>query len=261
MLSSYEINLAIKFALMQIAQRYKSSFLGHGWYLLSPLIMLFFYTYIFGYILQFKFGGTTKISIYNYGIAVLLGIIIHNFFVDVITHCTNLVSKNSNIIKKTPVPIISLVFATILSSLVNLVIGVSIVAMLAAFDNGFISLKVVLLPVVIFPFIVIVTAFGLMATVVGAYIKDVQYVINIMSNILLFASTVFFPIDIFNNWYKIIIYLNPISVIIDNMRKIIIWDSLPVMHDLLVYYILSGVLFIISYKIFRKLKYGLIDVV
>ena len=103
----------------EIQVRYKGSKLGFAWALINPLMMLCVYTLIFSEVFQAKWGLTSNISPYEYGLNIFTGLIIFNVFAESIARAPTMLLNNQNYLKKIVFPIEVLGVAQVGSAVIN----------------------------------------------------------------------------------------------------------------------------------------------
>ena len=89
----------------EIVGRYRGSFLGVAWSLLTPLFMLAIYTFVFGVVFRARWataGGAvpTDNSVAEYAIILFAGLIVFQLFADVINRAPLLMLSNVNYVKR-----------------------------------------------------------------------------------------------------------------------------------------------------------------
>ena len=110
--------------------RYQSSVLGYVWSLLKPMFMFGILYVLFTY----AFPQGSK-GIESYGVWLLMGIVLWNFFSEATMIGTRSVVDNGQLIRKVAIPRHLLVIASSVSALINLGLGM-IVVILFAFLSG-----------------------------------------------------------------------------------------------------------------------------
>ncbi len=86
--------LFLIFAWRDIKVRYKQTFLGVGWAFFQPLISMFIFTIFFGRLAKIPSGDLP------YSLFVLCGLVLWGFFSGTLTHASNSLVENENIVKK-----------------------------------------------------------------------------------------------------------------------------------------------------------------
>jgi len=77
---------------------------------------------------------------------------------------------------------------------------------------------------------------------------------------LLFTSPIFYPIEALPEFIRPIIYLNPLSFIVEQLRDVVIWGRLPNFRGLCIYLLVGILVAWAAAKWFRKLRPGFADV-
>src|SRR5262249_43830196 len=110
----------------QLSARYRGSILGLLWTIMTPLLMLGVYTFVFGIVLPVKWilpEGARG----NFALLLFSGLIIYTFFAEVVSRAPSLMLENTAYIKKLVFPLEALVYANLSTALVNLLIGLGMV--------------------------------------------------------------------------------------------------------------------------------------
>lgn len=175
----------------ELKARYKDSVLGFFWSLAKPFAMLLVY-----YIAIGKFLGAEQIpgrpgGVPQFAIFIFTGLTAWQLFSDIVVGCTGSVVANAGLIKKVYVPRevypLSVVGAALFNFGIQLTILVGATAAVGQFPTGFRWLYFLLALAVLITFS---TALGLFLGAVNVYLRDVQYLIEIMIMILLWASPI-----------------------------------------------------------------------
>ncbi|MCG7586641.1 ABC transporter permease [Photobacterium sp. OFAV2-7] len=240
-----------------IENRYKNSTLGLAWTIVFPLFMLLIYSFVFGFVFKAKWGGELKA---NYSLIMFIGLIVHSFLADCIGRATSLIQGNANYVKKVVFPLESLCWVALLSALFQFVIGLSVFFLFYFIDGNGISLTILLLPFVILPFVILAYSLILFLSSLSVYIRDVAHIMSIVISVMLFMSPVFYSIDAVPANYQWVLYLNPITYIIETLRGCIIYGKGIEPLGYTIYLAISVVLYVVANKWFNMTKRGFSDV-
>ena len=71
--------LILQYLNRQIRQRYRGTALGVFWSLLTPLVMLAVYTFVFGIVFRAHFGDSKNDGPLDFGLALFCGLNLFNF--------------------------------------------------------------------------------------------------------------------------------------------------------------------------------------
>jgi len=77
---------------------------------------------------------------------------------------------------------------------------------------------------------------------------------------MMFVSPIFFPITALPEKYRIFVYLNPLSFIIEQGREVLIFSHLPDWGGLLIYYVFGIATAFLGFALFQKARTGFADV-
>lgn len=232
----------------EIRGKYKGSFLGVLWSFVNPLLQVAVYAIVFPYIMRVKTP--------NYLQYLIIGIIPWTFFTTAINQGMVTVRTNAGIIKKVYFPREILPISVVVSGLVNFFISCIIIVIFCLIGGIGISWHIVLLPVIaIFQFILTLgLALGLSA--INIYIKDTEYIIQFLLNMIFYATPILYPASLIPNKYQFILFLNPFTEMINSYRDIFLYHQLPSLSGMLYLCCISIILFVIGLAIFRKLEKG-----
>lgn len=174
----------------ELKARYKDSLLGFFWTLAKPLAMLLVYYIAIGKFLGAEFrpgiGGIPSFAIY-----IFTGLTAWQLYSDIIIGGTGSILVNSGLIKKVYVPRevfpLSVIGAALFNFLIQLSILIGATIVVGAFPTGsrwwyfFLALAVL---------IVFSTALALLLAAVNVYLRDVQYLVEILIMIFLWVSPI-----------------------------------------------------------------------
>ena len=250
-----------QFLARAVARRYRLSVFGLLWTVLVPLFTLVIYTFVFGVILQSRWsgadgGGDTT----SFGLYLFVGLLVFWLMADVVGGTPSAIIDYTNLVKKAvfpleilpPVIVGSAVFHALISS------GVLLVALVAI--KGEIPLTALLIPIVLAPFILLLTGFGWLLSAVGVYFRDIQHIVGLLMTGVLFLSPIFYSIDRLGSTLQSIIMLNPVTFIVMQMRRILLDGQQPDWVGLAVYFAIAWLVASLGLAFFRYARKGFADV-
>ena len=233
----------------EIRGKYKGSFLGVLWSFINPLLMVLVYALVFPYIMK---GN----GIDNYLIFLIVAIIPWNFFTTVITTGCNCIWINGGIIKKVYFPREILPISVIVAGFVNFMISCIIILLFLIFGGVGFSIQLLWLPFVA----IIQSMFSLgllfVLSAIDVYVRDIEYLVAFLINLLFYATPILYTADLFPETIRWVLYLNPMAHFMDIYRSIFYYQTMPNMNSFLYLIILSIIVLVLGYWIFRKLERG-----
>lgn len=231
-----------------IRGKYKGSFLGVLWSFINPLLTALVYAIVFPFILK----GSQD----NYVTFIVIAILPWNWFTTVISQGTFCILANAGIIKKVYFPREILPISTATSGLVNFLISTPIILMFLLFSGIGFSKHILFLPVIAIIQYLLTLAIIMITSAINVYIRDAEYIINFFVTMLFYATPVLYSADLFPKQFRQFLYLNPMTTIINGYRDIFYYKQMPDCLALGIVFIISILLLLLGFKIFRKLEKG-----
>lgn len=231
-----------------IRGKYKGSFLGVLWSFINPLLTALVYAIVFPFILK----GSQD----NYVTFIVIAILPWNWFTTVISQGTFCILANAGIIKKVYFPREILPISTATSGLVNFLISTPIILMFLLFSGIGFSKYILFLPVIAIIQYLLTLAIIMITSAINVYIRDAEYIINFFVTMLFYATPVLYSADLFPKQFRQFLYLNPMTTIINGYRDLFYYKQMPDCLALGIVFIISILLLLLGFKIFRKLEKG-----
>jgi lipopolysaccharide transport system permease protein len=220
--------------------RYRGSFLGVYWSLLSPIIMTGIYTAIFGTTFSVYYNN----SILNYVMGAFTGLVVINFFSSSTSQALVSVVQNGPLLNKIRLPISVFPLSVVAANTFQLIVGVFPVLGVMTFITSKSFLNVIALPIPFIALIFVCWGIGLLISALFVFFRDLPYFYELLVFVLWMSSPIFYPSAIVPDSVKPYINLNPLAPIIDSLRQIVLSQSSP---DLMLIgrALLSGLVFAI----------------
>lgn len=255
--------LKYKELIFQVAKRnidlkYKGSMLGILWSFLNPLFLLTIYTFVFGFVFKAKWGDG---GITSYPVILFSGLIFHFLFIELLASSTQLISSNSNYVKKVVFPLEVLIFSNFIAQFFNFIISFLILIVAIAVTGGDILNGLFAIVIIAPPFAILCIGLSYLFSSLGVFIKDIVHIVNMASTLFLFASPILFPIDSLPSIVQYVVYLNPISYVVNEFRNITFGTGVFSIYGYVIYSFVSLSILILGRFVFLKLSRGFSDVV
>jgi len=119
---------------------------------------------------------------------------------------------------------------------------------------------VVLFPLVLLPLIFASLGVAWFLAALGVYIRDIGQITTVFTTMLMFLSAVFYPVSALPPGYQALLRLNPLVVIINESRKVLILGSLPDWPWLGFALLMGLVMSFAGFWWFQKTRKGFADV-
>jgi lipopolysaccharide transport system permease protein len=242
-----------------IVGRYRGSLFGVVWAFIHPLFMLSVYTIVFGRFFQAKWGNTG--STWEFALILFSGLIIFNLFSECLTRAPALVANNPNFVKKVIFPLEILPFVSTGSALFHSI--VSIVAWLCFYVsiNGLPSASILYLPLILLIFMPTILGISWFLAAAAVYFKDISQIMGMATQALLFLSPVFYSMQLVPESFRWVMRLNPLTLIIEQARIVMLAGGTPDFSSLALYAIISLAICWGGFVFFQRLRVSFADVV
>lgn len=185
------LNLLVR---RDLKARYKDSALGFVWSLVRPLTQLVIYYVVIG-----KFLGAAR-GIPDFAIYIFTGLTVYTLFSEIVLSATGSIVGNAGLIKKIYLPREIFPLASVGSALFNFLIQfvILLLATIAFHRIPFGPDLGYLLPAFL---IVLIygTAFGLLLSALNVYLRDIQYLVEVVVMILMWASPIVYSWETVRN--------------------------------------------------------------
>jgi len=240
----------------EIKTRYRRSFLGLLWSLVTPLYQVVLMTIVVKYL----WHNPTP----NYSIVYLCALVPWSFFQQaVLTSCAS-VLRSRDMVKRVWFPRHIVPLATVGSCLFHMVMSlVILLALLLIIPVAFSWKHLVLVPLVLIE-VLMVCGLSLLAAALHSFYQDVEYILTNLIQVFMFVTPVIYPIKWIPDEYehvRSIVMLNPMATVCEGFRSIIIYQQLPDPVNLLIAAAFALLCFIVGWEYYRLRQAQLPEVI
>lgn len=210
-------DLLMLFVKRDIVSFYKQTVLGPLWFFIQPLFTTLVYIFVFGSLAVISTDGLPQLLFY------LAGIITWNYFADCLTKTSTIFRDNANLFGKVYFPRLILPLSIIGGNLIRF----GIQMLLFLFLTYYYSLQGVDIKlswaILIFPILVLMMALlglglGLIITAMTTKYRDLSFLVVFGVQLMMYTTTVIYPLSAAPVEFKKFISLNPMTGIIEAFR-------------------------------------------
>ncbi len=242
-----------------ILGRYRGTVLGLFWALFTPLVMLGVYTFVFGKVLEVRWpdqgGGSLEFA------AILFsGMIIHGILAECLTQASTLIASNPQYVKKVVFPLEALPWVTVISAFFQGLISTGVLVAYLLIVNGSLPGTAILFPLPLFSLTLVCIGIGWLIAATAVFLKDIAQVTGILSTILFFMAPILYPKTALPEGFQNILYLNPITFVIEQFRSVVLWGEMPDWSGLAIYTAVALIFCWGSLVWFQRSRRGFADV-
>ncbi len=266
--------------------RYKQTVLGILWAIIQPFITMVVFSFVFGRVARIPSDGIP------YPLFIYVGMLPWNFFSGGLSKASNSLNSNSSLIKKIYFPRLILPIVSILSGLIDFVLGFVMLLMLyiyfaistpgiphmiaakafpvannplvtQAFQthlrNYEITGNIIWLPLLLLLTFTVALSLSLWFAALNVRFRDVGYGLSFLVRTLLYMTPIIYPISRLDGVARTIAALNPLTGVVEGFRWALLGvDSAPGPY-MLVSAVMSVILLIGGLYFFRRAESSFAD--
>ncbi len=251
-----------QFLVREIEAKYKGSALGLFWALITPLVMMLVYTFVFTAIFNAKWDKPDgPSSTADYSLMLFTGFIAYNCFAESVLKAPLLVVGFPNLVKKVvfpieimPVSVVGSLLVHTLCSLVILFAGIFII-------QGTLHWTALWLPLCYIPLIALSLGVSWLVASLGVFLPDINQFVTVAMQLIFFLTPIVYPITMPPEAVRPLLYMNPLTSIIENFRAILVTGTDPNWWSLSLVTIVCLAIMLLGYAFFMKSKRAFADVI
>lgn len=243
----------------EVVGRYRGSILGLLWSFFNPILMLTIYTFVFSVVFKARWGagGDNK---FEFALILFAGLIVFNIFAECVNRAPALILDNVNYVKKVVFPLEILPVVVLGTALFHGMI--SWVVLLASYLLLSVTLHwtIIFAPLVILPLLLLVLGVSWFLASFGVFVRDISQAIGMLTTVLLFLSPIFYPVSSLPEKYRVFVYINPLTFIVEQMRDVLIFGKVPSWSGLCLMTLGGAIIAWLGLVWFQKTRKGFADV-
>lgn len=250
-------DLLLMFVKRDFVSFYKQTVLGPLWFFIQPIFTTLVFTFVFGNLAKIDADGLPHFLFY------LSGITAWNYFADCLTKTSTVFRDNANIFGKVYFPRLIMPLSIVVSNLVRF--GVQLVLLVSAmiyFRNEFhMTSAILFFPVLVVMMALLGLGFGLIITAMTTKYRDLTFLVTFGVQLLMYGTTVIYPLSAAPEKYKKIIELNPMTGIIEAFRYAFLGKGEFTVWSVGYSAIVTVVVLILGIVIFNKTEKNFVDTI
>lgn len=240
-----------------IQARYLGSTFGVFWSFASSLLILLAYWFFLGVVLKARWGNAPSVQ---YPVILFSGLILHQFFAEVIGRAPTLIIANSSYVRKVVFPVEVLPWVTVATASFHLAVNLAILLVGQLLIVHSVPLTWLWLPVVVLPLLPMTVGFSWLVSSLGAYLRDISHIVPLILTVMMFLSPIFYSMDMVPQRFRPFLLLNPLTVVMEQGRRVAIEGKAPDFALMAAYTVVSLLVMQFGYLWFSRTKKGFADV-
>jgi lipopolysaccharide transport system permease protein len=199
---------------IEARRKYAGSILGMLWYPVYSALLLGSYCFLYLVVIRIRFQ---EFGSYQYVLFVFAGLIPYLGFSEAVATSTSSVRQNLSILRNAVFPIEFVPVKFVCAALFGLLSSLAILFVMVA-TAGFFGWHLLYLPVALVALFSFCVTVAWMVSAVTVLLPDVSQLVNVALMLLMFVSPVGFTLDMVPSRIRFLVYLNPLTYLIDAFR-------------------------------------------
>lgn len=242
-------------SLREIKSRYNQTIIGFIWPVIQPLTLMLILSIVFDKFFKID-NGNIPYPIFLYSALVPWG-----FFSKTVTNSTTSLITNRTLVTKIYFPKEIIPLSLVIANLMDFISAFLILILMMFYYGTPLSLLTFLVIPIFFIQIIFTISFTLFFSVSTVYFRDIGNAINLIIQAWMYASPIIYSAtkipDKYLSYYMI---LNPISPLIEANRTIITKGQIFGVKYIFISFVISTLLLMISYSVFKKAEKSFADI-
>lgn len=241
--------------LRTIKVRYKQSALGVLWAILQPLSLMIIFSIVFSLFVKVPTGGMPY-PVFSYS-----ALLPWTLFATSISLGITSLTNNINLVTKIYFPREILPLAVIAAALVDFLIGFVVFIGMMLFYRIPIQVTALAFPLLLIIQIILMLGLVLLSSALNVFYRDIQHITPLALQLLMFATPVIYPVTLVPESIRWLYMLNPMAVLIQGYRGVMLYGIWPDPRLLLQATLISAVILYIGYRYFKHVEWQFADII
>jgi len=244
----------------ELADRFSGSAFGWAWAVLGPLITLAIYMVAFTTAMRLPIASAQG-SVPSYALSTFTGLVVFALFSELCCRAPGLMHEHAWFLKTSIFPSETLAWTAVLRALTFAGVSFMVLLLFCLAINGLPPPSILLLPLLIAPLVLLLLGMVWFLSAIGAFSRDLSYLMITLVPLLLFATPVFYRGSDLPRGYGFLVYLNPLGSMIEMIRSLMLAGVPPRPFQYLGFVLFSLAVCRGGYAVFTRYKGILVDVI
>ena len=238
------------FVMNDLRHRYLGSSIGFFWTVITPLLELATYTFVFHLIIGVQFVEGSGWS--NYVLFLFCGMVTWFSVHDGLAKATTSITEHGHLIQKVNFPAITLPAYVISSAVLNQVIRMGVLAVACVALGTGLTWHALLIPIVLFVQTAFVLGAGMLLATTHVYFRDTIHWVKAFLLLWMFVTPIFYPASAYPPRFGLLLNLNPLAHLVGVYRELILNHAIPHPHSMLVVVVMALFSLMLGYSVFHQ---------
>ncbi len=233
----------------EVKARYKQSILGYFWVILNPLAQMLVMSFAFSIIMRIPTNSASNIP---YSIFLFVALLPWNLFASSLGSAAASIVGAGGLVTKIYFPRTILVISTIVAKIIDFLFASIVLIIYMIVYQIPININILWIFPIFFIQQIFTLGLSLFFAAANLLYRDIQYLLSMILLLWMYVTPVIFPADLVPLKYRFVFQINPMAVIINAYRQVILAGGIPKYSSLIIATIVSCVTLFIGFKYFKS---------
>jgi lipopolysaccharide transport system permease protein len=206
---------------------YNQTILGFTWAIIRPFVSMVIFSVVFGRLAKIPSDGVP------YPLFSFAALVPWTFFSSAMVDSSTSLVANVNMLTKVYFPRLVIPMTPVLAKLVDFAIAFVMLGLMMAWYGTAPTRYVAMIPVLVVLMILTSAGIGMLLSALAIQYRDIKHAIPFLSQILMFAAPVVWPVSLIPSKYRLLYGLFPMAAVIEGFRSALLGTT-PMPWDLIV---------------------------
>ncbi|MFA5750426.1 MAG: ABC transporter permease [Candidatus Shapirobacteria bacterium] len=233
----------------EVKARYKQSILGYFWVILNPLAQMLVMSFAFSIIMRIPTNSASNIP---YSIFLFVALLPWTLFASSLSSAAASLVSAGGLITKIYFPRTILVISTIIAKIIDFLFASTVLIVYMIIYQIPININILWIFPIFFIQQIFTIGLSLFFAAANLLYRDIQYLLSMVLLLWMYVTPVIFPADLVPEKYRFVFQINPMAVIINAYRQVILAGGPPKYSSLIIATILSFTILLLGLKYFKS---------
>lgn len=242
-----------------LAARYRGSLGDAAWALLHPLLLMVTYFFVFGIVLQARFGGDTSRS--GFVLYFLAGMLPWLPFAEAVGRAPGAMIEHRGFVKKLLFPVETIPVNLTAAGLITGLFALGVFLLLYGVTKGWPGASLVWLPAIVAPQILLTLGVCWFCAAIGVFLRDLGQIVGFALTLVFFLTPICYPESQLPAWAGRVLQFNPMLQLVRAYRAVLLEQRAPDWGALALLMAFSLGCALWGYAVFRRLQRAFADAI
>lgn len=244
-------DLFLELLVREMKLRYERSSLGMLWAVLTPLLQMAIFSFVF--------GAVFRVDIERYPAFIFTGLLAWNWFREALFSSAGAIVNNRELVRQPGFPTAVLPIVAVTVPLLDLLAALPVLFVFLVASGGSLSPAVLALPALLVLQFLFLQGIGFLLAGLQVTFRDVQHLLNVSLTLLFYLTPVFYSPEMVPGWARTVYGLNPMTHFLVSYRHILMDGTMPDWRVLLVIAVLDAVVLRIGWTTFVRARFAFVE--